>query len=64
VAAQTDDVATLLATTRSLVNQAHRLASSIDSTVEELQEFHDDLVRPDRERRVRQQPYEGDDRRA
>lgn len=59
-----DEVTALLATTRSLVNQAHGLSRSINGTLEELQEFHADLLRPDQDRRVMQKPYEGENRRA
>lgn len=62
------EVQRLLATTRTLVGQAHKLSRSINETVDELQEFHDDLARGAvteyHERRKSAAPYEGEDRRA
>lgn len=61
---RSDEVQKLLATTRSLVNQAHSLSRSIDDTVEELHEFAADLKGASAaERRVIEQSYEGGDRR-
>lgn len=62
------EVTALLASTRQLVGQAHRLSKSINATVEELAEFAADIAAGRaaeyHDRRISNQPHEGEDRRA